>query len=91
MTQTNVPMKQKETCGHKEKTGRAQGQGLGGGLEWEAGVSRCKLSYVEAINSKVPLCATDSHIQHPVINIMEKNIKRIYIHMCVCVCITKSP
>ena len=29
----------------------AKGEGVGGGMEWEVGVSRCKLLYIERINS----------------------------------------
>ena len=31
----------------------ANGEGVGGGMEWEVGVSRCKLLYIEWINNKV--------------------------------------
>ena len=86
MTQMNLSVKQKQTHGHKEQTGRSQGQGLGGGMEWEVGVSRCKLLYVEWINSKVPLYTPDDHIQHPVINHNGKEYKK-NLHMCVCVCV----
>ena len=53
-------------------------------MEREVGVSRCKLVYVEWINSKVPLYTTDNHIQHPVINHNEKEYKK-NLHVCVCV------
>ena len=33
----------------------AKGEGTGGGMEWEVGVSRCKLLYIERINNKVLL------------------------------------
>ena len=33
----------------------AKGEGTGGGLEWEAGVSRGKLLYIEWINNKTLL------------------------------------
>ena len=32
----------------------AKGEGVGEGMAWEAGVSRCKLLYREQINNKVP-------------------------------------
>ena len=38
------------------------------GIEWEAGVSRYKLSSTEWINSKVILHSTGNYIQYPVIN-----------------------
>ena len=30
----------------------AKGEGFEGGMEWEAGVSRCKLLYIEGINTR---------------------------------------
>ena len=57
----------------------AKGEGVGGGMEWEVGVSRYKLLYIEWITTR-SYC-----IQYPVIIHMEKNIFRkecvyIYIH-----------
>ena len=46
----------------------AKGEGVGGGMEWEAGVSRCKLLHIEWINNKVPLYSTESYIQYSTIN-----------------------
>ena len=40
----------------------------GGGMEWELGISRCKLLYIGWINNKVLLCSTGNYIQYPVIN-----------------------
>ena len=37
----------------------AKGEGDEGGMEWEAGVSRCKLLYIERINKKVLLDSTN--------------------------------
>ena len=49
-------------------------------MNWEFGISRCKLVYIEWINSKVIL-----YIQYPAINHreskMKKNIINIYIYM----------
>ena len=39
-----------------------------GGIEWEVGISRCKLLYIEWINNKVLLYSTGNYIQYPVIN-----------------------
>ena len=66
-----------------------RGRGRGEGIEWEFGVRRCKLLYIEGINNKVLLYSTQKYIQYHVI-IMEKNEKEcicVYIYMCVCVCI----
>ena len=46
----------------------AKGEGVGGGMECEAGVSRCKLLYIEWINNKVLLYSTGNYIQCPMIN-----------------------
>ena len=64
----------------------AKGEGVGGGMEWEAGVSRCKPLYIEWINNKVLLYSTENYIQYPVINHSEKEYKKrmciyIYIYM----------
>ena len=45
----------------------AKGEGVGGGMEWEVGVSRCNLLYMEWIN-KVLLYSTENYIQYPLIN-----------------------
>ena len=65
MTQMNLSMKQNHR--HREQTGGCQGEGIGGGMEWEVGVSRCNLLYMEWIN-KVLLYSTENYIQYPLIN-----------------------
>ena len=37
-------------------------------MDWEFGISRCKLLYIEWINNKVLLYSTGNYIQYPVIN-----------------------
>ena len=37
------------------------------GMEWEFGVSRCKLVYIEWIHNKVLLYSSGNYIQYPVI------------------------
>ena len=39
----------------------AKRAGVGGGMEWEVGVSRCKLLYMEWIINKVLLYSTEDH------------------------------
>ena len=39
-----------------------RGWGSGGGMEWEFGVIRCKLSYIEWINNKVLLDSIGTYI-----------------------------
>ena len=58
----------------------AKGEGDGGGKDWEFGISRCKLLYVEWIN-KVPLYRTENYIQYPVINHNGKEYEKEYIYV----------
>lgn len=51
-------------------------------MDWEFGVGRCKLLYVEWIDNKVLLLSTGSYIQYPLINHKEKNIKN-NVHVCI--------
>ena len=42
--------------------------GRGRGRDWELGISRCKLVYIERINNKVLLCVA----QGTIFNILDK-------------------
>ena len=64
----SLSMKQKETHRHREQTCGCQGVGGRGVMEWEFGVSRCKVLYTEWINSKVLPYSTENYLQYPVIN-----------------------
>ena len=59
-----------ETDSQTQRTGLwlPRGKGHRGGMEWEFGLSRCKLLYIEWINSKVLLYSTGNYTQYPVIN-----------------------
>ena len=57
----------------------AKGRGGGGGLDWEFGISRCQLLYIESINNKVLLYSTGNYIQYPVINHNGKEYEKEYI------------
>ena len=46
----------------------AKGEGSGGGMDCEFGISKCKLLYTEWINNKVLLYSTGNYIQYAVIN-----------------------
>ena len=46
----------------------AKGAVIGGGIEWEVWVSRCKLLYLEWINNKVLLYSTENDIQYSMKN-----------------------
>ena len=77
----NLPTKQKQTHGHNRLV-VAKGEGVEGGVEWEFGISRCKLLYIGCINNKVLLYSTGNYIQHPVINHNGKEYEKecIYVH-----------
>ena len=46
----------------------AEEEGYRGGMEWEVGVSRCKLLYTEWISNKVLLYSTGRYSQYSMIN-----------------------
>ena len=64
----------------------ANGEGLGEGMEWEVGVSRYKILYIEWINNKVLLYSTENYIQYPIINHSGEE----YFKKNVYICITES-
>ena len=60
----------------------AKEEGVRGGMQWEVGVSRCKLLYIEWINNKVLLYSTGNYTQYPMINHNGKDIKKdVYIYI----------
>ena len=59
----------------------AKGQEREGGVDWEFGISRCKLLYIEWIKSEVLVYSTENCIQYPVINHNGKEYTRIYIYV----------
>ena len=46
----------------------AKEEGVGGGIKWEVGVSRCKLLYIAWLNNKVLLSSTENYTQYPMVN-----------------------
>ena len=52
-------------------------------MEWEVGINRCKLLYVEQINYKVLLYSTEDYLQYPMIKHCRKRIfkKKVYIYI----------
>ena len=54
----------------------AKGEGGGGGMDWEFGVSRCKLVYMEWINNRSYCIAQGTIFNIPWQTIMEKNMKK---------------
>ena len=56
--------------------------GVGGGMEWEVGVSRCKLLCIEWMNNKVLLYNTENCIHYPMMNHNGKEYKKgMYIYV----------
>ena len=70
----------------------AGGGGAEGGMEWEAGVRRSKLSHVEWINNKVPLYSKETYLYSMSYDKSygkEHTKKRMYIHMTESLCFTE--
>ena len=59
----------------------AKREAIGRGKDWEFGISRCKLLYIEWINNKVLLYSTGNYIQYPVINHNGKEYEKEYIRV----------
>ena len=55
------------------------------GIDWEFGISRCKLLYREWMNNKVLLYSIGNYIQYPVINHNRKAYEKGCTYVCVCV------
>ena len=62
MTQMNLSLEQNHR--QREQTGRWQGEGVWGGMQWKVGASQVKLLYIEWINNKVLLYRTGNHIKY---------------------------
>ena len=86
MTQMNLSMKQNRIRDIENRLVVAKGEAGGRGMNWEFGISRCKLVYIDWLNNKVLLYSTGNYIQYPVIN---HNIKE-YEKECIYICITES-
>ena len=57
----------------------AEGERAGGGVAWEIGVGRCRLSKMELISSKCLLYDTENSVQYLMINYNGKRIFHIYV------------
>lgn len=79
MTQVNVSMNQKQISVSLADTENrlviAKGEGVGGGMNWEVGVSRCRLLYVN--KQQGPRLNTEKYIQYP----MKNHNRKAYIHI----------
>ena len=54
--------RQKQTQGYREQACGCKGEGVGGAIERQVGVSRCKLLYIEWINDKLLRYSTGNYI-----------------------------
>ena len=68
----NLFMKQKWIHGHREQTCGCQREEKWGRMDRR--VSRCKLLYIEWINSHVLLYSTENYVQYPMINHIVKSM-----------------
>ena len=59
----------------------AKGEEGRGGMEWEFGISRCKLLYIGSIKNKVLLYSTGNYSQYPIINHNGKEYGKECIYM----------
>ena len=57
----NLSAEKKQTHGLGEQTCGCQGGGSG--MDWEFGVSRCKLLHLGWISNEILLCSTGNYIQ----------------------------
>ena len=67
---TNEPIYETETTlmDIENRLVVAKGEGVGGGMEWEVAVSRCKLLYTGWINNKSYYTAQRTIFNYPMIN-----------------------
>ena len=63
MSQMNI-FPEEKLMGLENRLVVAKGEGAGRGMDWEFGVSRCKLLYLEWISNGVLLYSTENHIQN---------------------------
>ena len=48
-------------------------------MDWEFGISRCKLLHIEWVNNRVLLCSIGNYIQYPVLTHNGKVYEKIHI------------
>ena len=59
----NLSRKEKQSQSHREQTCGCQGGGGRSGMDWEFGVSRCKLLHLEWISNETLLYSTGNYSQ----------------------------
>ena len=62
MAQMNLSIEKEQTHGHGEQTCGCQKGGGESGMDWEFGVSRCKLFHLEWISNEVLLYSTGNYV-----------------------------
>jgi len=76
----NLSIKQKQTHRYREEICDCQGRkGRGGRMDWEFGISRCKLLHIEWVSNRVLLCSIGNYIQYPVLTHNGKVYEKIHI------------
>ena len=65
---TNEHIYETETDSQTQGTDLWLPKGTGLGVDWELGISRCKLLYIEWTKNKVLLYTREDYIQYPAIN-----------------------
>ena len=80
---TNELIYETETDSQTQKTDLwlPKGRRREGGMDWEFGISRYKLLYIEWVNHKVLLHSTGIYIHYPVINHSGKEYEKECIYM----------
>ena len=63
MAQMNLSIEEKQTNRHGEQICGCQGGWGGSGMDWEVGVSRCKLLHLEWISNEILLYGTGNYVQ----------------------------
>ena len=54
---------------------------MGGGINWELGISRHTLLYIKEVTNKDLLLSTGNYIQYPVKTYNGKDSKKIYMYI----------
>ena len=90
MAQMSLTIKQKQTQRCREQNHGCWGGDWWRGMDWELGISRCKLLHIEWKNSKVLLYSTGNYIQHLRVNCNEEGYKKknLYMHITEPLCCT---
>ena len=66
MAHMNLSTKQKQTHWQRDQTCGCQGsEGWGKRMDWEFGVGRCKLLYIDSVNNKVLLYSIGNYSRSP--------------------------